>query len=550
MSDTPTQRYVPGAPQLAPPSKSSKKKRKPVKGGTSEDSPALSSVAIPDSTSPALAEKGPDTSDTKDGPVPETLVADPLTANGTPSGQHVLYEAKHSPLVDLIQKRIKVTTKKITRVQSYATIDPEKLNDDQRKALKSLPSLEAIVKELEEVKKVVETSEAERAATEARNLAEKEKLEAKRLIVEIAEAESQTFDKVSQLLHFLRLHATLSSRHPSGSPFGLDDSEISIVLAAAERLLGEESEARRVLIRGLLSGEGEFQGISHSRLLDLAHAFANPPAEPISATPEDPSPEDPVPSVEQPEAEPSEPSGEQPDVPATGLGGQTSTSAGFHFMQESELDNPGLEDSQDWVNVPQDQVTEVETTTATVETTQGDEVAVEQTVTVVHQSEEPLSASVNFDWAEDEEGGLPSIAGLQAKFGTSETPSPADRPQTISDTNLAEATTAPANGNSPVDDDGFTQARGGRGRSRGDRGFSRGGRGGERGAYRGGDRGGFRGNFRGERGGSRGGERGGFRGRGNGEWRGDERGRGHGGRGRGRARGGHSDNRDDTPVQK
>jgi hypothetical protein len=114
----------------------------------------------------------------------------------------------------------------------------------------------------------------------------------------------------------------------------------------------------------------------------LAHAFANPPAEPESAAPEDLSPEVP------------EPSGEQPDVPAAGLGGQTSTSAGFHFMQESELDHTGLEDSQDWVNVPQDQVTEVEkTAVATVETTQGDEVAVEQTVTVAHQSEVSATAS-------------------------------------------------------------------------------------------------------------------------------------------------------------
>lgn len=117
MSDTPTQpqRYVPGAPPPALPSKSSKKKRKPVKGGTSEASPALSSVAIPDSTSPALAEKVPEISDIKDGPVPETLLADPRATNGSPSGQHALDEAKHSHLVDLIQKRIKATTKKIVR---------------------------------------------------------------------------------------------------------------------------------------------------------------------------------------------------------------------------------------------------------------------------------------------------------------------------------------------------------------------------------------------------------------------------------------------------
>ena len=83
-------------------------------------------------------------------------------------------------------------------------------------------------------------------------------------------AQSQTLDKVSRLLHFLRLHASLSSRHPSVSPPDLDESEISVVLAAAERLLGEESEIRQVLIRGILSGEGEFQGISRgSSCLEL-----------------------------------------------------------------------------------------------------------------------------------------------------------------------------------------------------------------------------------------------------------------------------------------
>lgn len=57
------------------------------------------------------------------------------------------------------------------------------------------------------------------------------------------------------------------------------------------------------------------------------------------------------------------------------------------------------------------------------------------------------------------------------------------------------------------EDEGFTQARGGRGRRGGDerRGGFRGGRGG----FRGGERGGFRG---GDRGGFRGGDRGAFRG--------------------------------------
>lgn len=110
-------------------------------------------------------------------------------------------------------------------------------------------------------------------------MAERSKLEAESLVVAIAEAEvcftldgmcigcdricqSQAFDKISRLLHFIRLHLSLSAQHPRVSSLGIDDSEIPIILAAAEQLLGEESEIRQELVRGLLYGEGEFQGVS------------------------------------------------------------------------------------------------------------------------------------------------------------------------------------------------------------------------------------------------------------------------------------------------
>jgi hypothetical protein len=124
MSDTPTQRYVPGAlpPVLA--SKSSKKKRKTGKGTRSEDSPALSSVAIPDST--ALNDKTQDASDVKDGPLVDSLPVDPHSTNGLSSSQHGLDEAKHSPVIDLFQKRIKTTNKKIVRL-FYVVRGPTKM---------------------------------------------------------------------------------------------------------------------------------------------------------------------------------------------------------------------------------------------------------------------------------------------------------------------------------------------------------------------------------------------------------------------------------------
>ena len=56
-------------------------------------------------------------------------------------------------------------------------------------------------------------------------------------------------------------------------------------------------------------------------------------------------------------------------------------------MQESELDNPALGDSQEWLDVSQDQVTEAEVTATTVETPHGEGTVAEQAVTAVQQPE-------------------------------------------------------------------------------------------------------------------------------------------------------------------
>lgn len=57
-------------------------------------------------------------------------------------------------------------------------------------------------------------------------------------------------------------------------------------------------------------------------------------------------------------------------------------------MQESELDNAGLADSQEWVDVPQDQVTEVGVAiVAIVETPHGEGIAADQDVTDAQQPE-------------------------------------------------------------------------------------------------------------------------------------------------------------------
>lgn len=148
--------------------------------------------------------------------------------------------------------------------------------------------------------------------------------------------------------------------------------------------------------------------------------------------------------------------------------------------------------------------------------------------------QEPAPAdNAGINWADEEDHGLPSIASLHDRFGSSSTGTPVPGQEPLPETPITPAATHGSNA-----EDGFQHASRGRGRGRG--GF----RGGERGGYRGfrgGERGGFRGGERGGRGGWRGGERGGERGgwrgrgRGEGDWRGGDG--EHRGRGRGRGRG-------------
>lgn len=126
MPELTPQRFVPGAPPPAPLSKSQKKKRKgkkptdPATGATPGD---LSPVSIPDATSAALTEKAPEPSDIQQGHVAEELVD---TSGPVPQVEPkvpILPEEevllKPSPIVDLIHKRLKATTKKIASTHFY-----------------------------------------------------------------------------------------------------------------------------------------------------------------------------------------------------------------------------------------------------------------------------------------------------------------------------------------------------------------------------------------------------------------------------------------------
>jgi len=278
------------------------------------------------------------------------------------------------------------------------------------------------------------------------------------------------------------------------------------------------------------------------RLLEITDTFLNPPVpepEPV-AEPEE------APLEEEAEGVPEDgvASSEEADVVVPPGAPAVAPSLSFGFMQESELDSDpvSFENGAEWV----EKETSVDSPQQPVATEPLINGAHDSPATTAeHIASEPNVATDDaIDWANDE-GGLPPIDNLHAKFGTSGSATPAEAtseavaiaPVEVASETAQVAVDVPTHQqDSNVDEDGFVPARGSRGQR------SRGGRGGERGGFRGGDRGGFRGGDRGR--GGRGGDRGSYRGRPGqfegGGYRGRPDGeyRGRGGRGRGNFRGG------------
>ncbi|KAI0958732.1 hypothetical protein AcV7_004461 [Taiwanofungus camphoratus] len=584
MSDTPTTptlRIVPGAPTPPPQSKSQQKKKR--KSAKPKSEPVANDLVVSDSTSAALIEQAPTEADVKEGSVAPELVVQPEEAQ-TPVDESA---QKTSPIIELLNKRLKAIHKKIvsggmirptvfhvmhhscalacvrlcssppwhhalramcfrlrpvadyvlrqSRIEVYSSDAPDKLNEDQKRLLKTLPALEAVEKEVQEVKKVIAAHEAEVAQEVAAKVAEAARRERERLLDAVVAAETSHRRKTSDLLSFLRLHSLLSTNHPVIPSLNLNESEGIAIYAVTETLLGEESESKADVVQGFLTGEGELHGVPYTRLHEITQIMLNPPSVP-------------TPPSESPDEQPGESSvavTEEPEVTVTGLPPSLGTAGSFHFMQEDELagqaEEPNFEEAE-WVERPDvasepepEQPAKVEVVETVVEADVNGHV-VEDSVTVTATSEvtklvtESATANGTISWADEDEGGLPSIGSLHEKFGTSVDATPVPETPAVNGAVSPAPNGAHVNGRTH-EDDGFTPMRS-RGRGRG--GF----RGGDRGGYRGrgGERGGFRGGFRG-------GDRGSYRGKpngerrsGDGEYRGRARGRGRG-RGFGEARG-------------
>ena len=105
MSEPVVQRIVPGAPPPIPLTKTQKKKRKTKANLKSAE---LGDATLPEATSAAPTEKTPDPPEAT--LAPEVIAQSDSQMSLLPEEEVLL---KPSPIVDLIHKRLKATTKKI-----------------------------------------------------------------------------------------------------------------------------------------------------------------------------------------------------------------------------------------------------------------------------------------------------------------------------------------------------------------------------------------------------------------------------------------------------
>ncbi|KDQ21447.1 hypothetical protein BOTBODRAFT_25889 [Botryobasidium botryosum FD-172 SS1] len=515
-NSAPTSRVIPGAPPPAPPSKSQqKKKRKNAANKSALSTPDTHTIPIPDPKAAALVEKAPSNGEIADELVAkDSEIAAAVASDEAPKPEEKGEDKKSSnPIIELVNKRLRTITKKLKHISLYAHKPDSELNEDQKRTRATLPGLEASHKELEEMKKNLETYfEQQAKETEARN-AEVERAVQARIGEAVEYAESRAKTRTHGLLSFLTLANLLSSPNPFPQPLIITDAERAAVISAAALLtswqeeIGESQDVKDSIVKGIVTDvSGEFQGVEYSRIRQIVSHFIHPPT-PI-----------PSPSLAPVADDSAIPTEEPLDEPAVVISStHIIAPGGLHFMLESELETaPGLdpkgtetttpisqgllfgtqEATPDWedVQVPVqpenagvysgDVEKLVEEEQETLQSEKLQAATLQISITEPVQAIENVIPQTPLDWAADDADELPEIENLQEQFGRSglNTPIEPSHPTPLPPVTPQQQ--------QPPADDGFQPVRSGRARGgfRGD-GF----RGGDRGRGQRGDGRGFRG---------------------------------------------------------
>ncbi|WWC87609.1 uncharacterized protein L201_002499 [Kwoniella dendrophila CBS 6074] len=321
------------------------------------------------------------------------------------------------PVEEVITKRIRQLGKKIQRFKGYVSQPHDSLNADQKSAINSLPTLESIYKELEDLAKQVEPVELEQAG-KIRELKEQAKQEAEGTVAgKVSEFQASLSTPLSL---FLRLHQLL---HPARSS---DHEHLTFARLDLPSNLQDEVQATDVLRVGRMyedlvvggeQGSGVIAGlikgpIGEDEENDHVHHLLSLLSSSNSISADDSSPEEAdlgitqsAPEVEEPVSKAAsddgiangdvQEEGEQNPEPVSAVG--EDGNGALNFLQEDELENV-IQQSQSNETIPPQFIQEPVTTippppidSAPIQSGNGTSALAN------------FNASGNFDWAADED---------------------------------------------------------------------------------------------------------------------------------------------------
>ncbi|GAA6060334.1 hypothetical protein JCM10212_000431 [Sporobolomyces blumeae] len=120
---------------------------------------------------------------------------------------------KKTSAVEQVRKRLRAQNKKLQRLDAYeAKAD---INEDQRRALAGRSTIDAVVKELNELLVILQAEEAEDTAREKRVAANDEQNQARAIEAAVEAAKSDAQSQLVLLFQFLRLRSMFSPNQPS-----------------------------------------------------------------------------------------------------------------------------------------------------------------------------------------------------------------------------------------------------------------------------------------------------------------------------------------------
>ncbi|POY75180.1 hypothetical protein BMF94_1812 [Rhodotorula taiwanensis] len=283
-------RRIPGlAPGLVPPAPQPKQRKRAPKKQTI--AAASSSPSVPATPNP-------------DVPIPpEAKSAGNDKADADEADELLRLQETKSNAAEVVQKRLRATTKKVQRIEGYEA-STVALNPDQQRAVQGKSALQAVVRELTELSALLKSDDEENSARQQRlrTLYEKQQTRAVEAATKIAQKDAQS--KLVFLFQFLHLHSLVNPQQQMMMGGFAPAPELPAILESASSqdiaavryladafangpLLGGGDDATEKLAHLFEGSQEEVlqgQGVSYRRVRYLVHGLTAPPASTASTT--------------------------------------------------------------------------------------------------------------------------------------------------------------------------------------------------------------------------------------------------------------------------